>query len=118
LNGFDEIVITKLDVLGGLDELEIVVGYELDGLQLRELPASADEQEKLTCVSEKLPGFPARSDDEWLELARSANAEGAGFSALPEAARAYLQHIEALLGIPIHSVGVGPDREATVMRAS
>ena len=118
LNGFDEIVITKLDVLGGLDELQIVVGYELDGRQLRELPASAAEQAKLSCVSEKLPGFPARSADEWLELARSANAEGAGFNALPEAARKYLQHIEALLEIPIQSVGVGPDREATVMRAA
>ncbi len=118
LNGFDEIAITKLDVLGGLDELEIVVGYELDGRPLRELPASADDQANLTCVTERFPGFPAMSDDEWLELARTANAEGAGFSALPETAQAYLERIEALLEITIHSVGVGPDRDATVMRAA
>jgi len=49
-------------------------------------------------------------------LARKANDEGLGYSALPEGAREYVEKVEAWLGIPITSVGVGPDREATVYK--
>ena len=61
-----------------------------------------------------MPGFPALSDDEWIELARKANEEGKGLSVLPTNAQKYLQQIENMLEIPIHSVGVGPDRDATI----
>jgi len=51
-----------------------------------------------------------------LELARKANGEGLGYSALPDGAREYVGKIEAWLGISITSVGIGPDREATVYK--
>jgi adenylosuccinate synthase len=51
-----------------------------------------------------------------LEIARSAARDGTGFDALPENARTYVEKIESLLGFPIVSVGVGPDREATIER--
>ena len=116
LNGFTQVTLTKLDVLGGLEELEIVVGYELDGVQLTEMPSCSEALSRVTCVTEKMPGFPHMETSDWLELARDANASGAGYSALPDAARNYVERVEALLGVPIHSVGVGPDREATIYR--
>lgn len=116
LNGFTELTLTKLDVLGGLDEVEIVVGYELDSQQLSEMPTCADDLAKVTCITEKVAGFPYMEVDEWLELARTANEAGEGYAALPEGARNYVEKVEALLGIPISSVGVGPDREATIYR--
>ncbi len=116
LNGFTQLALTKLDVLGGLDELEVVVGYDLDGQHLSEMPACAEDQARVTCVTEKVAGFPHMETSEWLELARKANGEGLGYSALPDGAREYVEKIEAWLGISITSVGVGPDREATVYK--
>lgn len=116
LNGFTQLTLTKLDVLGGLDELEVVIGYDLDGQHLSEMPACAEDQALVTCITEKVAGFPHMETSEWLELARKANDEGLGYSALPEGAREYVEKVEAWLGIPITSVGVGPDREATVYK--
>ncbi|MDP7312584.1 MAG: adenylosuccinate synthase [Candidatus Thalassarchaeaceae archaeon] len=116
LNGFTQLTLTKLDVLGGLDELEVVIGYDLDGQHLSELPTCAEDQARVTCITEKVAGFPHMEISEWLELARKANGEGLGYSALPDGAREYVEKVEAWLGIPITSVGVGPDREATVYK--
>jgi adenylosuccinate synthase len=116
LNGFTEIALTKLDVLGGLEELEIIVGYDLNGQFLSETPSCAEDLAKVTTVTEKVPGFPHMEIHEWLELARDANQNGKGYSALPAGAREYVEKVEALLGIPISSVGVGPDREATIYK--
>lgn len=117
LNGITQITLTKLDVLGGLDELEIVVGYELDGQSLTEMPACPEDLSRVTCVTEKVPGFPHMDIPEWLDLARDANENGKGYSALPDGAREYVEKVEALLGITISSVGVGPDRDATIYKA-
>ncbi len=116
LNGYTQLTLTKLDVLGGLDELEVVVGYNLDGQHLSEMPASAEDQARVSCITEKVAGFAHMDTDEWLELARKANTEGLGYSALPQGAREYVEKVEAWLGIPITSVGVGPDRDATVFK--
>ena len=116
LNGYTQLTLTKLDVLGGLDELEVVVGYNLDGQHLSEMPASAEDQARVSCITEKVAGFAHMDTDEWLELARKANTEGLGYTALPQGAREYVEKVEAWLGIPITSVGVGPDRDATVFK--
>ncbi|MDP7559129.1 MAG: adenylosuccinate synthetase, partial [Planctomycetota bacterium] len=113
---FTQLTLTKLDVLGGLDELEVVIGYDLEGQHLSEMPACVEDQARVTCITEKVAGFPHMETSEWLELARKANGEGLGYSALPDGAREYVEKVEAWLGIPITSVGVGPDREATVYK--
>jgi adenylosuccinate synthase len=61
-----------------------------------------------------MPGFPEIPLIEWLDIANKANSERMGYSALPSAAQAYIRHIEKLLGVPVTTVGVGPDRDATI----
>ncbi len=117
LNGFDGIVLTKLDVLGGLDDLEICVGYEVDGRSVHGFPASIEELAGAKPVTIQMPGFESLSLEQWLVLARAARATGRGYEELPDDARRYVEQIERLTGIPVISVGVGPDREATIEAA-
>ena len=117
INGFDEVVLTKLDVLGGIDEIEIVIGYDIDGSQVHEFPADIELLKRAKPITMKLPGFSPLSLEEWLMLAREARATGQGYAVLPEEARIYIETIEKLLGIPVISVGVGPDREASIEKS-
>ena len=114
INGFTGLALTKLDVLGGLDELNICVAYELDGREIHELPSSATALERCKPVYLRVPGFPSHSLSEWLEIAREANASKRGLAALPSAAQNYVKQIEAIVGVKCTSIGVGPDRDATI----
>ena len=117
LNGFDGVTLTKLDVLGGLEELQVCIGYTIDGEPCHEVPADIGRLARCEPVYEIMPGFHALSLEDWLEIARGAAADGTGYAALPDNARAYVERVEELLGFPVVSVGVGPDREATIHRA-
>ena len=114
INGFTGLALTKLDVLGGLDEIKICVAYELDGQEIREMPSSASALERCKPIYITMPGFPSQTLTEWLGIAKKANSEGKGFSALPSAAQHYIKQLETLVGVPCTSVGVGPDRDATI----
>ena len=114
INGFDELALTKLDVLGGLERLSIVVAYELDGATVTDLPASAEALERCRPVTLEFEGFESMDLDAWLDLARAAARDGTGLEALPKGAFAYVRAIEHHLDIPVTSVGVGPDRAATL----
>jgi adenylosuccinate synthase len=114
VNGFSSLALTKLDVLGGLETISICIGYELDGVEIRNMPASAKALARCKPILIDLPGFDALSLGEWLEMAKQAAIDGQGFAALPEAAQHYVAHIEQLLGVPVSSVGIGPDRDATI----
>ena len=114
INGFTGLALTKLDVLGGLDELNICVAYELDGKEIREMPASASALARCKPIYITMPGFPSHSLAEWLGIAKKANDEGLGYSVLPSAAQHYIKQIDNLVGVPCTSVGVGPDRDATI----
>ena len=63
-----------------------------------------------------MPGFPSHSLTEWLGIAKKANDDGMGFKALPAAAQHYIKQLEVLVGVPCSSIGVGPDRDATIDR--
>ncbi len=114
VNGFSSLALTKLDVLGGLETISICIGYELDGVEIRDMPASSKALARCKPILIDLPGFDALSLEEWLEIAKQAAIDGSGFAALPEAAQHYIAHIEQLLGVPVASVGIGPDRDATI----
>ena len=114
LNGFTGLALTKLDVLGGLEEIKICVAYELDGKEIHEMPSSASALERCKPIYVSTPGFPSHSLEEWLDIAKAANRDGKGINALPAAAQNYIRQLEGLLGVPVTSVGVGPDRDATI----
>ena len=71
VNGFTEIALTKLDVLGGLDEIKICVGYKMGDVEINEMPASAIALEDCEPVYVTMPGFASHSLEEWLGIARS-----------------------------------------------
>ena len=104
LNGYTELAITKLDVLGGLDPIKICVGYELDGKTLNYPPESTVEFARCRPIYEEAKG--------WTEDITGAKS----YQALPGAVRDYVERIEELLGVKITIVSVGPGREQTVRR--
>jgi len=114
INGYTGLVVTKLDVLGGLDELKICIGYEMDGKTLHIMPTTSEDLARCTPIYETHLGFPSISMDEWLAMADASRSEDTGFDAFPEVIRKYIERIEHLAGVPIVSVGVGPDRRASV----
>jgi adenylosuccinate synthase len=103
LNGVDGLCITKLDVLDGLTEVRICTHYEVDGEVRTLIPSGADAVARCRPVYETLPG--------WSESTVGART----FAALPAAARAYLERVEALTGVPIAMVSTGPDRDETIL---
>ncbi|GAC1459651.1 MAG: adenylosuccinate synthase [Candidatus Limnocylindrales bacterium] len=102
LNAFTEIAVTKLDVLGGYDQIPFCTAYELDGRTTTDMPPTLI-LERAVPRYERLKGW---TDD----IAGCADR-----AALPAAARAYLRRIEETVGAPIGMVGVGPEREATLL---
>ena len=105
VSGLDYLALTKLDVLSGIDPLEVCVAYTLRGERLDTLPADPEDLGQVQPVYQRLPGF---SGD--LSAARS-------YEELPEAAREYLELASREVGVPICLVSVGPGRDQTIFRA-
>jgi adenylosuccinate synthase len=103
LNGVDGLCITKLDVLDGMPEIQLCTSYVKNGRPLDLIPTGAEAVAECMPVYESLPG--------WQESTVGAKS----FAALPANARAYLQRIEALTGVPIAMVSTGPDRDETIL---
>ncbi len=103
LNGLTGLAITKLDVLSQLDEIKICTAYACDGETIADVPANLNRLAACKPVYETLPGW--RSDIGAIRR----------YADLPAAARQYLSRIEALTGIPIQIVSVGPGRNETMV---
>ena len=103
VNGLSGLCITKLDVLDGLDELLLCVGYDMDGETIDILPIGADDIERCKPIYETLQGW----SDSTVGVTQ--------YDKLPVAARLYLQRIEQVTGVPIHMVSTSPDRDHTIM---
>ena len=114
INGYTGLVVTKLDVLGGLDELRICIGYEMDGRTLHVMPTTSEDLARCSPIYETHPGFPAMPQEDWIAMAEDSRSEGTGFDAFPKVIKDYLVRIEQLAGVSIVSVGVGPDRRASI----
>jgi adenylosuccinate synthase len=104
VNGVTDFVITKLDVLTGLERVPICVGYDIFGTRHDEMPVNQSDFHHATPIYEDMPG--------WSEDISSCHT----FDELPEAAQNYLLRLEELIGARISVVGVGPGREATIAR--
>ncbi len=102
LNGLTGLCITKLDVLDGLTEVKLAVGYMRDGVRCDVLPFGADEVAQCQPILETMPGWEGTT------------AGVKKWDQLPENAQKYLRRMEALVGTPIALVSTGPDREETI----
>ena len=103
VNGLTGLCITKLDVLDGLPELKLCVGYELDGTTTDILPMGAEEIARCKPIYETLPG--------WSQSTVGVT----DYNRLPDAARHYLRRIEETTGVPVHVISTSPDRNHTIM---
>ena len=110
VNGMTSIALTKLDVLGGIGDLQICVAYDIDGTETMRLPSDAASIARAKPVYETMPGF------EPLNKATVSKASREGLGALPTEARRYVEAIEDALDVPIEIVGLGPAREQTLDR--
>jgi adenylosuccinate synthase len=102
INGVTDFVLTKLDVLTGLDEIPVCVGYDVDGTRHDDLPMTQAEFARAVPIYETLPG--------WTEDISGARM----LDDLPRNARDYVQALEKMIKAPISAVGVGPGRDETV----
>ncbi|MDF0534753.1 adenylosuccinate synthase [Shewanella sp. A32] len=104
INSLSGLCLTKLDVLDGLEEVKICVGYQLpDGTVNKVTPLAAEGYEQVTPVYETLPGW-------------SENTFGAtSLEQLPQAAINYVKRIEELLETPVDIISTGPDRNETMI---
>ena len=95
--------ITKLDVLDGLDALQICVGYRLNGAESPEPPVGVGGYADVEPVYEELPGW------------RESTVGITDYAALPANARRYLERLAELVGVPVDMISTGPDRGETIV---
>lgn len=104
VNGLDAIALTKLDVLSGLEQINVAVEYTIDGSVTRYFPTDHRTLSKAVPVYKTMKGF-------------SEDISGCtSFEELPKAAKDYVAFIEEYCGVPVVLLGVGPAREATIIR--
>ena len=104
INGVTDFVLTKLDVLTGLKEIPVCVAYDVDGKRFEEMPVSQTDFHHAKPIYENFPG--------WSEDITGCRK----FSDLPQTAQDYVLKLEQLSGARISAIGVGPARDAIIVR--
>ncbi len=102
INGFTGMVLTRLDILDGMEDVKICVGYKVGDQQIERFPANTALLEECEPIYEKMPG--------WTEPTASATQP----EQLPENALAYVRRIEQLVGCDAQIISTGPSREETI----
>ncbi len=103
VNGLTDLFLTKLDVLSGLAEVPVCVGYDIDGVRFNEMPMTQTGFHHAKPILESLPGW-----QEDISKARS-------LAELPKAAREYVTFLEEQARCRISAIGVGPGRDETIV---
>ena len=102
VNGVTDFVLTKLDVLTGLEQVPVCVAYDVDGVRHDEMPVNQTDFHHAVPIYEYFPGW-------WEDISGART-----LADLPANARAYVKTLEEMSGARISAVGVGPDRDETV----
>jgi adenylosuccinate synthase len=106
INGVTDFVVTKLDVLTGLEQVPVCVAYDVAGVRHDEMPMSQSDFHHATPIYEYLPGW-------WEDISACRT-----FEELPVNARRYVERVEELIGARVSTIGVGPGRDETIERYS
>ncbi len=104
VNGLSEMMLTKMDILSGLDQLKMAVAYEIDGERYEYPPVTNELLARAKPIYETVAG--------WQEDISNCR----DYSQLPLAAQGYIERVSALCDVPINSVSVGPERDQLVLR--
>jgi adenylosuccinate synthase len=104
VSGIDTLALTKLDVLDGLEEIQLCTRYRLGDRVLQDFPADLKLLAACEPVYERLPG--------WTSPTRGAR----DFDALPAEAKGYVRRLEEVTGVPAGIISTGSDREETIIR--
>jgi adenylosuccinate synthase len=104
VNGFDSIVVTKLDVLDTFDRIPVCVGYRIGTKEICDMPPTVLEIEKIEPVYEWLPGW------------QSSTFGIDSYDALPDNAKEYLAFLENKAGVEVGCISTGPERNQTIVR--
>jgi adenylosuccinate synthase len=105
INGFDSLVITKLDVLDEFEEIKVCTGYRIDGKEICDMPPTVHEIENVEPVYESLPGW------------KSSTFGISEYDELPARAKDYLAFLEECTGVEAGCISTGPERSQTIVRA-
>jgi len=103
VNGIHGIALTKLDVLDGLDEINVCTGYMLDGEKIDYLPASQAAQARVEPIYQTLEGW------------KDSTAGARSWSELPAQAVKYVRYVEELIGAPVALLSTSPERDDTIL---
>ena len=104
INGIDSIALTKLDVLDGLDAIEICTGYSIGGRTVTEFPSDLSTCGPITPIYESWPG--------WQTPTKGAR----DYAQLPADAQKYIRRLEEVSGVPVGLISTGSDRHETIIR--
>jgi adenylosuccinate synthase len=102
-SGIDGLALTKLDILDGFPEIQVCVGYRLDGARIDYLPAGERAQARVEPIYETIEG--------WQE----GTAKARSWAQLPAQAIKYVRRIEELVGCPVALLSTSPEREDTIL---
>ena len=104
INGVTDFVVTKLDVLTGLEKVPICVAYDVDGVRHDEMPVNQSDFHHAKPIYEEMDGW-------WEDITGVRT-----FEDLPANAQAYILRVEELIGARVSAIGVGPGRDAIIAR--
>jgi adenylosuccinate synthase len=102
-SGLDGLALTKLDILDGFPELQVCVGYRLDGQRIDYLPAGERAQARVEPIYETIEGWQEQT------------AKARSWAQLPAQAIKYVRRIEELVGCPVALLSTSPEREDTIL---
>jgi len=104
INGLDGLALTKLDVLDGLDRIDVCTSYRCNGKTLTEFPADLAQLAECEPVYESMPG--------WSKPTKGVRE----FDELPDAAKSYIAKLETISGVRATIVSTGSERDDTIVR--
>jgi adenylosuccinate synthase len=104
VNGIDSIALTKLDVLDGMETIDICTGYKIADRTVTEFPSDLNTCGPITPIYESWPGWPTPTKG-----ARE-------YAQLPAAAQKYIRRLEEVSGVPVGLISTGSDRNETIIR--
>jgi adenylosuccinate synthase len=104
LNGYDDIVLTKIDVISGMPRVKLCVAYELDGERITSFPQNPEDLARCIPVHEEMAGWSAEE------------IKVDSYDALPANARSFIERIEKGIGARVSFISTGAAREETIVR--